>query len=708
MGAASAASGSEAVQITPVSEKDSVIVDGQRTQTPTLGRSLTATIDTPQSVSSIDREDLVARGSANLNDALRNIPGISLGAGETSFQGNSPNLRGFTTRNDQFLDNIRDYGYYFRDTYNDEKIEVFKGPSSILFGRGSTGGVIHRVSKSPHGDNAVDLELTAGTDETRRAAADVNLANPIGNGSALRVNAMAHRSEVAARDGALFQRWGVAPTLAVGRGDTTRFTLSYIHQEEENRPDYGIPWLPGSPTAPGSPAPVERSNYYGFSNDFFDTNVDIATVRVEHDMNAQFTVRSQSRYSHNTRRFRYGEAIIAAGTPRDTPLETINISRNLFEGFSVDEFIQNQTDIIGRFSIGPTDHQLIAGVEVGAESAKPVYITNFLVPGTSLTAPENPEYNSPNQFVRLRADSRAKTTGVYAIDTIQIGNKLSAIVGIRWDRFSADYESIGFNADGSIDAETSVDRVDRAVSYRGALVYKLTEAANLYGAFGTSFNPSGEGIESFISAGRSVAQANINLDPETSRSGEIGAKFGLFDRAGLLTLALFRIEKNNVRVPDPATPGFNTLGGNQRVDGFEFEFAGSPVPSWRLQMGYTLLDSKTTASSPNGPLVGEPLLLTPRHMGTISSWHDLTNRFSAGVAVVGMTERLGQNTPGSFLVAPGFVLIDLSSRFAVSRNVELRLNVNNLFNEAYFDQLHPVHVIPGAGRTALLRVTISG
>lgn len=707
LGAAQTAWAEEQSQVVEPPARDTVVVDGVRTESPTLGRLLAPVLDTPQSISSLSREDLIARGSSNLNDALRNIPGISLGAGETSFQGNSANLRGFTTRNDQFLDNIRDYGYYFRDTFNDEKIEVFKGPSSILFGRGSTGGVIHRVSKAPYAENAFDLELTAGLDDTRRAAADINIADVLGAGSALRLNAMAHRSEVAARDGALSQRWGVAPTVALGMGGDTRFTLSYIHQEEDNRPDYGIPWLPGNLASPGFPAPVARANYYGFENDFLDTNVNIATARFEHDLNAQLTIRSQTRYSNNSRRFRYGEAIIAPGTPQDTPLDTINVSRNLFEGSSIDRFAQNQTDLIARFSLGGTAHQLIAGVEVGTERAQPVYITNLLVPGTSLTQPEGPEYTSANQFVRLRADSRAETIGLYAIDTIEYGEQLRAIVGIRWDSFRADYDSIGFNPDGSVNAETVVDRVDHAFSYRGALVFKPTPAASFYGSYGTSFNPSGEGIESFISAGRSVAQSNINLDPETSRSGEIGAKFELFDSAGLLTLSLFRTEKNNVRVPDPATPGFNTLGGSQRVDGFEVEFSGSPIPPWRLLFGYTLLDSKTTASSPGGPLVGEPLLIAPRHMGAISSWYDFTDRLSAGAALVATSERVGQNTPASYLVAPGFVLVDLSSRFQVSRNVELRVNVNNLFNELYYDQLHPVHVIPGAGRTALARVTIS-
>lgn len=690
-----------------VSVQDTVIIEGQANKDTALGRVLTPVFETPQAISSLSQEDLLNRGTTNLNDALRGIPGISLGAGETSFQGNNAILRGFPTRGDQFLDGIRDFGFYFRDTFNDESVEVFKGPSSILFGRGSTGGVIHRVSKSPFDETAVTARFTGGLDETARAEIDVNLASDVANGTGLRINAMAHRSGVQSRDFAEFKRWGFAPTLTVGLDGPTQLTISYYHQEEDNRPDYGIPWFPGTPDAPGAPAAVDRSNFYGFENDIFDTNVDIGTIKVQHALNDQFTLRTQLRYSSNDRAFRYGEAIIAAGTPQDTPLEDITVSRNLFEGFSTDTFLQNQSDIVFTGDIGPTSHKLITGFEIGRETSNPTFIQNFNVPGTSLTNPTSPVYISTDQFVRLTTDGVANTVGLYAVDTIDIGDHWSIVAGIRWDRFEADYSAQGFNPDGSPAALTEVDRVDKEFSYRGALVYKPTSYLSFYGAYGTSFNPSGEGIESFISAGRSVSMANINLEPETSRSAEIGAKLSLFDDAALLTASLFRVERDNVRVPDPDNIGFNTLGGEQRVDGFEIEFSGNPIPRLRINGGYTFLDSQTLASSPNGPIVGERLLIAPRHQATLSTWYDFTERYSAGVTIIGQSERLGQNTARSFLVAPGFVLVDIGAEAQLTDRVALRVNVNNLFDELYFDQLHPVHVIPGAGRTALATLTVS-
>ncbi len=684
---------------------DQIIVEGKRVRSAPLDRVLTPVIETPQSISTLSREELIDRGVNNLNDALRSIPGVTLGAGETSFQGNNAFLRGFTTRNDQFLDNIRDFGYFFRDTFNDQSIDVYKGPSSVLFGRGSTGGVIHRVSKTPQPSTFAEIEATGGLEGTRRATLDANIAGDV---AAFRLNAVAHRSEVEERDGALAKRWGAAPSFVLGQGSPTTLTLSYLHQEEDNRPDYGVPWFPGRIANPGAPAAVERSSFYGFSNDYFDTNVDTGTARLTHRLSEAVTLRAQGRVSHNTRRFRYAEAIIPATTPPGTALSAITAPVNLFEGFSSDEFRQLQADMVAEFSTGPIRHKLIAGVETGFEGSEPVYFTNTNVPSISLTNPVTAFYdNATNQFVRLRADSEAKSLGIYAVDTLEIGEAWSIVAGLRWDRFSADYRSTGFNPDGGVASGTLVDRIDKDLSYRAALVWRPVSDLNLYAAYGVSFNPSGEGIEGFISAGRSVAQANINLDPETAASIEIGAKLSLFDDAGLLSFSAFRIDKNNVRVPDPLTPGFNALGGEQRVDGAELEFQAQLPQGFRVRAGYTFLDSRTLTSSPSGPLVGEPLILTPRHQGVASVWYDAGPRLSFGVSGVAMTARLGQNTPASYLVAPGFAIVDLGASYRLSKAIRVRANLNNLFDKLYYEQLHPVHVVPGPGRTVTASVSVS-
>jgi len=686
-------------------KKPDIVVTGHREDTGGLDRITTLPVDTPQIISTISREELERRGISNLSDALRNVAGLTLGAGETSFQGNNAILRGFTTRNDLFVDNARDYGYYFRDTFNDASIDVIKGPASILFGRGSTGGVIHRVSKVPVADNFLNAEGQVGFADTRRITLDGNLAGLLGEGSALRLNAMAHHSGVADRDAGFSERWGVAPSLALSLGEGSRLTLGYLHQEENNRPDYGIPWFAGTRADPGFPAPVNRANYYGFTDDRLDTVVNLLTGRLVHALNETTSLRAQIRYSNNTRDFRYSEAVIPAGTPRNAPLDTVTVGRNLFQGASRDRFFQSQLELETSFTTGVLRHTIVTGVEGGREATDPVYTTNFGVPTTSLADPVTISYDStPNSFVRLRGAARSNFQGLFLIDTIAIGERWLAIAGVRWDRFHTDYDSVRFAANGNPDRTSAVSRTDSKPSVRGALVYKPNRDASIYVSYATSFNPSGEGIESLISAGRSVAEANQNLDPETSFTVELGTKWQVLGGRLTASAALFRIEKDNVRVPDPANPGFNILGGRQRVDGAEFELGGEPLPGLHIRAAGAWLDSRTIRSSPNGPLVGEPLLITPRWSGSIATSYAITPRLEIGANLVGASRRLGQNTPGSYLVAGGYAVVDASISYRFSEHTIVRLLVNNIGDRLYYDQLHPFHVIPGAGRTALLSV----
>jgi catecholate siderophore receptor len=414
-----------------------IVVTGQRDGATGLDRLPVPLLDTPQAIEVITAADLQVRGISNLNDALRGVAGLSLGAGETSFQGNNAILRGFTTRNDLYVDNARDYGYYYRDTFNDQGVEVIKGPSSTLFGRGSTGGVIHRTSKAPLAEDRFAAEAQLGSDDTRRLAIDANVVAVAGAGSALRINAVVHHSAVAGRDSGYFERWGLAPVLVLGLGSPTRLILSYLHQQEANRPDYGIPWISGSRAAPGYPAPVARANYYGFSNDRLHTDVNILTARLAHDVSAQTQLRGQARYSNNSRDFRYSEAVIPAGTARSAPLDSISIGRNLFQGASRDRFFQVQAEGETRLQLWPGAHHIIAGAEAGTEATDPTYITNTNVPRTSLVAPVGGFYDSaPGSFVRLRGRARSQFVGVFGIDSIDISPHWQLLVGLRWDRFA--------------------------------------------------------------------------------------------------------------------------------------------------------------------------------------------------------------------------------------------------------------------------------
>ena len=260
--------------------------------------------DTPQSMAMISKELLDDRGVTSLNDALRNTPGITLGAGEFSWQGNNPTIRGFSARDDLYLDGLRDFGSYPRDPFNLETVEVLLGPSSILFGRGSTGGAINQVTKQPLRERLTSMALNVGSDDTVRATAD--LSRPVallGDTGAFRLNALAHRGEVAERNGARMERFGIAPSLSVGIGTDTQATFGYMKQTSDDRPDYGLPWLGNRP------APAERDRFYGFDSDYLETDADILSTQVLHRVSDTIRLDIQARYADYEREQRITEPL---------------------------------------------------------------------------------------------------------------------------------------------------------------------------------------------------------------------------------------------------------------------------------------------------------------------------------------------------------------------------------------------------------------
>ncbi|HEY3836399.1 MAG TPA: TonB-dependent receptor plug domain-containing protein, partial [Bryobacteraceae bacterium] len=254
-------------------------------------------LDTPQTITEVSSQVMQDQGVTTLRDSLRNVAGISLAAGEGSAQGDNLTIRGFTARNDLYIDGMRDFGSYYRDPFNTREVEVLQGPSSVTFGRGSTGGVVNQATKMPSLSGFLSASIDVGTDLTRRGTLDFDGPfNLLGHSAAFRLNLMGNLNDVAGRDVAENRRFGVAPSLSLGLDTNTRLTLAYFHQNADDTPDYGIPWLFNGP------APVPRSNYYGFEHgNFLRTDDDIGTVRLEHDFAHGITLREQGRYADYVR-----------------------------------------------------------------------------------------------------------------------------------------------------------------------------------------------------------------------------------------------------------------------------------------------------------------------------------------------------------------------------------------------------------------------
>jgi catecholate siderophore receptor len=688
---------------------DEIVVRGNepKSLSDSLSFKLTEPLrDIPQSIASISAKSMNDRNLTSLNDALRTIPSITLGAGEFSWQGNNPTIRGFNARDDMYLDGIRDFGSYARDPFNLQSVEVLLGPSSMLFGRGSTGGAINQVTKQPSADPISNVNINAGSDATYRVTAD--LSRPVSlfnDDGAFRVNFLAHDGKLADRDGQESRSFGVAPSLALGLGSATRLTLSYLGQTSDDRPDYGLPWLYGKP------APVPRHNFYGFDSDYLDTDASILTAQVSHEYAGSARLNTKIRYADYSRRSRITEPLIPDPGPPDAPLSDLSVYRYVFVGQSDETMLAGQADLDFDFESHSILHSVATGIELSRETSNPTFSFAIDVPGTDLLDPDPGQpFTASSIEPRVAADTTGDTLAAYVVDTMKFDESWQFVAGLRWDRFAADYNAVRyagtptpFNS-GTTSGDESYDRVDSALSYRAGLVYKPSEAATLYVAGSNSFNPSAQSL-SFLTSGRGLGLANVDLRPEKNRSLEVGAKAGVRDESIDLGAALFEIQKTNARVPDPDNPGFNMLGGEQTVRGLSLDLSGLVASRFYLSAGYTYLDGEVTRAAP-GVAPGAPLTNTPEHSFSFWADYQLTDRFDFGL---GGRYTSGQVAQDGALpkTVPGYWLLDAMARYRLSETCVLKLDFSNLTDEYYFEQLHPWHVIPGPGFTATMAVNLA-
>ncbi len=649
-------------------------------------------LDIPQTITIVPRTVIEEQNATTLRDVLRNVTGISMQAGEGGVPaGDNLTIRGFSARTDIFIDGFRDFGGYSRDPFNVEQVEVSKGPASSFAGRGSTGGTVNLATKAPALESFQTVSLGLGTDAYKRGTFDLNLPfqDFVVDGAALRLNAMWTDSDVAGRNVVENQRFGFAPSLALGLGTPTRFTASYSRLGQDNLPDYGIPWVPvdNVPLAEyrNQAPPVEFSNFYGLSaRDYEDTTTDLATLDFERDLSPSVTLSNVLRYGRTDR-----DSVITA--PRFENATSTDIRRTDWKSRDqVDDILGNQLNLVTRFSTGSARHAVASGLELSSEgSINYTRVETGAEAGPTDLYQPNPAdpYNGSIERNGAFNESDAFSTAVYAFDTVELDERWQVTGGLRWERFDLDYMTVA--ADG---LETGRGRVDDMLSWRAGLIHRPQRNGSVYLGAGTSFNPSSEGL--------TLSPATADLPPEKSFSIEAGTKWDLMQRRLGLSAAVFRTEKVNARTPgiNPGDPP-TVLDGKHRVDGIEIGATGAPAFGWSLFAGYTFMASEVTESN-NPAEVGNEFGNTPKHSVTVWSSHALTSRFEAGGGLRYVGDRYNHNTETR--LAPGYWLVDAMASYRVNDLLTLRLNANNLGNATYIDRIGGGHFVPGDGRTVML------
>ena len=709
-------------------------------------------VDTPQTVAVVPQFVLHDEQNTSLRDALRNVPGISMAAGEFGAQGDNLTIRGFTARNDIFLDGIRDFGSYYRDSFDYDQVEVLEGPAGVQFGRGSTGGVINQESKVPAVQPFVKVETEFGTDLTKRIEADINEPlHDVGNGTAFRANVVATEGGVAGRPYAENRHFGIAPSLEFGMNSPTRETISYFHLTEDDTPDYGLPWLFNKPSAAG------RHAYFGFPDaNYLQANVDVLTGKLDHDFAPAVSLHSIGRWANYARDAQLTEPQIClnasisvavgsyvAALPSNsvtgkpctytpaTPANQITVNRNELQVRSVEGDLWDQTDIAARFKLLRIRNDLDAGVEGGQEISNPVrtsYTVNGLnsVTPTNLANPTPADVFSGMGYISSITHTKSKSVGIFFVDTVHLGRLFELSGGIRWDYFDTLFNLyapptsvVGAALTAAI---PPISQTVHQPSYRAAFVYKPTIHGSVYFDYGTSFDPSAETL--------SLSLATSVLPPEENETYEAGVKYSFLGDRLMLDGAWFRTMQLNARETSPTNSNLIVEAGNQLVRGVQASMVGKLAGGTDLVLGYAYLDSAVVASQFFPTSVGYPLANVPRQTFNAFLTRMLFSRIKVGLGGNYVASRTASSTvpyvpltygPLTTYITPagtqaqGYQVMSVGMKQVpgywafnamisrpVTDRIELQANIYNLLNRFYIDQPHPSHLIPGAGLSALI------
>lgn len=645
--------------------------------------------DIPQTVAVITRAVMETQAVTTLSEALRNVPGITMQAGEgggaSNTSGDMFNLRGFNASNSIFVDGVRDDGLVSRDTFNLEQVEVFMGPSGADVGRGTAAGYVNMQTKAPRLASQQSVLLSVGSADQKRVAADFNARLPIADAdswaghSAVRVNALWQDSGTPGRQYATRENRSVAPSVALGLQTRTRVTASAQVVRQDNVPDYGVPgaaWTdaPLAPTTVLASRPVDQTNFYGSpTSDYDDASQNTVLARLEHDFNGSLTLRNQTRYNQTRREAVISAVLNVTAFNPETNLVTLTRQGNLREN----RILSNISSLVGRFMTGRARHAATAGVELTREEQRAPGLT-----GLGTKAPVDifsPDVNAPvSEFALDRSaaysDGDVDTAALYASDAVDLFSRWQVSGAVRAERYAATFRSLT-----TADVLTDADASDTLVSGKAGTLFRLSRAANLYASMGTGKTPPG--TVNFTLSAQANNQNNPNVRPQESTNVEAGGKWDIDNGRLSMSAAVFRTLNRNVIYTVDATaipPSFNQ-DDEQLVKGASLGVSGRITEGWNIFANAAYLDSESR--SQNSVNNGRRLPLTPVFSGSL--W--TTYRLPRGLTVGGGLRHTGAvyvNAANTIRV-PGYRLIDLVAEYPVNSQLSLRVNVSNMTNATY-------------------------
>ena len=638
------------------------------TKTDTLLRNI------PQSVSVVTEEQIRDQSMQSMADVVRYVPGVQMAQGEG--HRDAPILRGNTSTADFFVDGMRDDTQYYRDLYNSERVEILKGPSGMIFGRGGAGGLINRVTKQANWLDRNEVGLSYGSWDKRRITTDLN--QGVNENVAVRLTAMFEDAN-SFRDHGELQRWAINPTATFRLSDATSIEVGYEHFEDDRIVDRGVPSFNGKPLK------LNEKTFIG-NPDLSESTaeVDALTARISHEFANGSTLTNQTRYAEYEKF--YGNVF-----PGAYKSATKRIDIAAYTSATDRKNLINQTDYVFNVDTFGIGHTFLTGMELSRQVTDNYRQSGVFANPNPSVGLNDTIYRLPISFANNgKADANnssvAKTAALYVQDQIELNSQWEAIVGVRYDNFKIDLDNKNTNSE--------LSSSDDLFSPRAGLIDKPLDNLPFYTSYTISHVPrAGEQLSS-------LSLSNRSLEPEKFINKEIGVKWDVTERMAA-TAALYRLDRTNAVVAHPTLSGVSVLA-DQRVKGVELGLSGNLTDAWQVTGGYAYQQSEILGGKEKGNRLGQ----VPRNSLSLWNRYDFNQQWGVGLGAVYQSNVYA--TSSNAVTLPSFTRVDAAVYYTVNSDLRLQLNAENLFDEGYYASAHSDNnIMPGSPRALGVSANLS-
>ena len=639
----------------------------------TATRTSTPARYVPQAIDSVKTSNVLDYGINSLGEALSGIPNVSSTA-DTRFD--SLRIRGFDASNDFYLDGIRDDSQYVRDLHNIERIEVLKGPAAVLYGRGSQGGIINRVSKMPQFGRQSSIQAQGGSEDLRSLYAD--LSTDPSDTISLRLN-MGNEDKNSFRDNVSGNRQLFAPSMSWQITPDLNWLVQYEYSRYNRTPDRGIPSINGRP------ADVSRGTSYGGKNDYIDDKTQNLRSRLSYELSENWQLR------HTLGVFKLDSEFENTYLTGYNPI-TNRVDRQSWQQDMSTRNIFNNVEIEGGFDTFGLEHRLLTGLEIGSQRRDPKLYKALTAPSVDLYNPDRNLRTTGAMPTFSDSHTEVESQGLYVQDQIRFNDQWQVLAGLRYDRF--DIESTNYLKK----TDRTVDRQSHSTSPRLGVVWTPLENHSFYASWTKTFSPVGGGLIG-ITPG---AVGNTNdLSPELTKQKEIGVKSDWMGDRLSTTLAVYELELYNRRTRDPLDPTITLLSGLQRSRGIELTASGKLGGNWYMRGGIGLQDA--TVVKDNNGLEGKRINGVAKRNGSLFiTWKPEMGWYAeTGLTLVGQRYADNSNTT----VLPGYGRWDALAGYR-EKDWDVSGALTNLTDRYYYESAtSAAQIMPGEPRSLVMTGT---